>query len=619
MIAPTSSSLFPRRLSLLFYSLKMTDLQIWRAFRSRQRITIASDGGLKDRRGTHGWKIVSRSGQMLFSGSGPVDDPIDISHSTRSELGGLTAPLLLVMSLAKFWGIHHKCRYRWLTDSKAAISKVTVVTTTKYIPRRYPDDVDFITAIKELHTTLGGRKLKTTWIKGHQDEDKTYDELSSDAKLNVDADRLASEHYWSGHGIRPSPQTMHLAEYRITIAINGVIYPTRIDEQIRYHINGSYLKEYLQRHHGWSERTWKTIDIAAFGRHFKSLAGNKRVHHMKFIHNIQPIGVNKTKVHRSTDETLSQCPCCKAQEETQFHMLHCPQNPSRAKAIKALRTACRKSDGNRFSQVIGDILEQWLSNPDQTPSLKNRLNPFLRHEFYPKEYIDLINCAISQQADIGWHDMLRGFLSVKWHQLASSHFSSEDGSEIINRNDGANRVHRILRCIHTFANDIWKGRNEILHGNEKEKETRRLSAIDMEIRKLHDDVESVMTNDRFYCETSLNCLLEGSVANKRRWLLRVKASRKRKAELHARQPRITQYFTTKETQICPTTTPISSQLLMTRTQEQSVTMRNQKTYVTSKRNKNTQQLLTQFLRERASNPRDAVTTSSPPPTIQDIG
>ena len=295
---------------------------------------------------------------------------------------------------------------------------------------------------------------------------------------------------------------MHLAEYRITIAINGVIYPTRIDEQIRYHINGSYLKEYLQRHHGWSERTWNTIDIAAFGRHFRSLAGNKRVHHMKFIHNIQPIGVNKTKVHGSTDEILSQCPCCKAQEETQFHMLHCTQNPSRAKAIKALRTACRKSDGNRFSQVIGDILEQWLSNPDQTPSLKNRLNPFLRHEVYPKEYIDLINCAISQQEDIGWHDMLRGFLSVKWHQLASSHFSSDEGSEIINRNDGANRVHRILRCIHTFTNDIWKGRNEILHGNEKENETRRLSAIDMEIRKLHDDVESVMTNDRFYCETS---------------------------------------------------------------------------------------------------------------------
>jgi hypothetical protein len=253
-----------------------TDVQIWRAFRSRQRITIASDGGLKRRLGTHGWKIVTRSGCTLFSGSGPVDGPHDISHSTRSELGGLTAPLLLVLSLAKFWGLNHRCRYKWLTDSKAAISKVTYITTTGYSPRRYPDDIDYVTAIQELHRSLGGRKLKSSWIKGHQDEDKDYDDLSAAAKLNVDVDRLASDYYWSGHGMRPSPQIMHLQEYKVTIAINGDIYPTRIDEQIRYHINGSYLKEHLKRQHGWSESTWRKIDISAFGRHFKSLTSTKR-------------------------------------------------------------------------------------------------------------------------------------------------------------------------------------------------------------------------------------------------------------------------------------------------------------------------------------------------------
>jgi hypothetical protein len=35
---------------------------------------------------------------------------------------------------------------------------------------------------------------------------------------------------------------MHLKEHKVSIAIIGDIYPTRIDEQIRYHINGSYLK-----------------------------------------------------------------------------------------------------------------------------------------------------------------------------------------------------------------------------------------------------------------------------------------------------------------------------------------------------------------------------------------
>lgn len=58
-------------------------------------MTIASDGGLKHGIGTMGWKIVSQNGTPLFSGSGPIDGPHDVANSTRSELGGITAPLLL--------------------------------------------------------------------------------------------------------------------------------------------------------------------------------------------------------------------------------------------------------------------------------------------------------------------------------------------------------------------------------------------------------------------------------------------------------------------------------------------------------------------------------------------
>jgi ribonuclease HI len=136
----------------------------------------------------------TRLGYTLFYGSGPVDGPIDTNHSTRSELGGLTAPLLLVSSLAKFWGIQHRCRYKWITDSKAAISKVTFITNSRNNLRRYPDDVDYITAIRELHRSLGGRKLRSTWVKGHQDGTVEYNKLSAEAKLNVEVDELASKY-----------------------------------------------------------------------------------------------------------------------------------------------------------------------------------------------------------------------------------------------------------------------------------------------------------------------------------------------------------------------------------------------------------------------------------------
>jgi hypothetical protein len=94
---------------------------------------------------------------------------------------------------------------------------------------------------------------------GHQDETRDYDQLPPTAKLNVNVDALASDSCWSGKGSRPSPHTMHLSEHRVTILVNGTIYPTRIDDQIRYHINGTYLKEFLKEKHGWSESTWGTI------------------------------------------------------------------------------------------------------------------------------------------------------------------------------------------------------------------------------------------------------------------------------------------------------------------------------------------------------------------------
>ena len=56
---------------------------------------MGSDGGLKDRIATFGWKKIVAKGTRtannipLFDGSGPVDGPHDITHSTRSELGGL--------------------------------------------------------------------------------------------------------------------------------------------------------------------------------------------------------------------------------------------------------------------------------------------------------------------------------------------------------------------------------------------------------------------------------------------------------------------------------------------------------------------------------------------------
>jgi ribonuclease HI len=527
------------------YQQEAEDVQVWKAFRSRRRLTIASDGGLKHKIGTFGWKIVDKHGITLFSGSGPVDGPLDIANSTRSELGGLTAPLLLCASLARYWGLSHRCKYIWSTDSKAAIGKVTFITRSTNQPRQYPNEVDYVTAIRELHKSLKGRKLKCNWVKGHQDDRAPYKTLSPIAQLNVDVDKLASDHYWSGAGVKPTATLPHLDEMRVTISINGVRFPSKIDEQLRYHINGSYLKTYMQYKYRWNEKVWNLIDFDAFGKHFGILSGRKKVQHMKFVHNLQSIGFKKQQMaQQPLPPETTHCPCCCQVLETQLHMLQCHQNPFRKKALIQFNKDCSRKNGNWFPKIFADLVSQWFSNQINPPTFEKGRDTFLRHEIIPVAFTTLVQQAILDQTMIGWNHSIRGFLAKKWLEVASMSYNSS--GKITHRPDGQIRMRQVITALYRLTTEIWAGRNSALHTSDRTNGP--LSIMDAEIVRYHREPEQLHHDDRYYCEQSVSRLLSSSASIKRRWLQRVKKSREKKNKFDRDQPRITKYFSHKSRQ-----------------------------------------------------------------------
>lgn len=583
------------------YTQESPDNVVWKAFRSRRRVTIASDGGLRHGIGTLGWKIVNQHGIPLFSGSGPIDGPPDNANSTRSELGGLAAPMLLCASLARFWGMSHRCKYKWLTDSKAAISKVTFIIRSSKRPRQYPDNIDFHTAIRELHQSLGGRRLKIKWVRGHQDDRIPYEELSPEAKLNVDSDALASDHYWSGSGLKPSTAIPHFPEFKVSILINGVRYPSKIDQQLRYHINGSYLKNHLQHQYRWNEKVWHMIDFSNFGRFFEKLPVSQQIQHMKFVHNIQPIGEHKQRLTKhSTTQDHIRCPCCHIAKETQLHLLQCRLNKGRKPALAKFIKKDKKHGGNPFRRIFADLVAQWMTDPNQIPTFEKCRDTFLQHDIVPVEYSTLVNQAIMEQTSIGWIHALRGYISKTWSIVASSSYPNPRAQKGITP-EGGHRIQQVLRAIHRVITDIWCGRNDMLHERQAEQEAATLKhVVDTEISRFHCEPDLMLTEDIHYCEQSLQRLLRSSASTKRRWLYRVKLSRQKKAEMTSRQPRITKFLKTDQS------------TKSTHRTDRHTIPHPIPTNPTS-RNKTTQQLLTQFFRERAPNPSKIPITSSPPP------
>ena len=585
-----------------------SDLQVWRAFRSRRRLTIASDGGLKDRLATFGWKIISRgkgkaADTPLFEGSGPVDGPYDINTSTRSELGGLVAPLLLCVSLAAHWGLRHKCKLGWLTDSKAAISRVEFITRKSNRISKAPEDNDYMTAIRELSKSLG-RKITTQWIKGHQDEITPYEKLSRAAKLNVDVDNLATAHQ-EGTINLPRESIPHLREQLITIAVNGYRYPSQVDAQIRYHINGSNLKQYLTRKQGWTEETWQKIDLHNFGTHFRRLSTSLKVQHMKYVYDLQSTGQRKGKISNTTSGQVTLCPCCCKVAETQFHLLHCTHNPVRAKSLQEFYTEVRRSTGDIFGRIISEFFEQWFDDPHSNPSIDNTQDPTLDYTIYSSTYIECAKTALNHQREIGWMNATRGFLAKTWYNVACSQLQIPSSTgEVIHthREDGHQRTYQLVRAIHTLVTSIWKGRNDELHRNDREHESVQRTAIDAEIARLHSAPGDLPAADQHYCNHTLEHILRKPPTYKRRWLHRVRFALAQRNQEESRQRRTTNFFhraphkrndqgSTAHTVDPPTVT---------------------RPHNTRKPPQTTQRILTEFFRERAPNTLSTTTFQTPP-------
>lgn len=224
----------------------------------------------------------------LFECGGPVDGPFDTISSTRSELCGYASALLLITAVSRNWGLRHRCTFRWITDSKSALSRAIRMVRIRSRLTRLPPDSDLLTLISSLMWELR-RSIVMKWVKGHQDKLTAYDTLSTDAKLNMTADFLATRYRLRGR-IKPTSHLDHPSTQRISIVLNGTRLTSQIDECIRYHINGYQMRLHMQSKQHWSNRTWDQVDFDLFGKHYQRMSSPMQIFKTKLSHDQLPLG-----------------------------------------------------------------------------------------------------------------------------------------------------------------------------------------------------------------------------------------------------------------------------------------------------------------------------------------
>jgi hypothetical protein len=416
-----------------------------------------------------------------------------------------------------------------LADSEVAINRVTFVTRKDYSPTKQPDNSDYLTTITELFRELR-RPMLTKWIKSHQDGKISYDKLTPDARLNVDVDELATKCHQNKKA-KPRRETNHIPTMQMSISILNTRFFGNLDEHIRYHVNGGYLREYTQSRHKWPDHVWDMIDMTAFGKNFKAIPLKHQPSHVKFIHNQLPLGDKKYQRSDVKDEKLKLCPTCLLQEENIHHFLHCSQNPARGKSISAMLRTILKDD-HPSRPAFASCVEQYLTHPGQRVHFHN--------DKLSSRLDDILQTAIEEQNLIGWHQLLLGYLSKKWLLLAAMDTPTPGK---LNLSAGRSRTHTALKAITLMVREIWLGRNEVLHQHRDETDQEIYSMESAELRHYHSNPTLIQTSDQHYCRNiTLTKLLHSRPSVRRRWLRRVKTARAAHLKDGKTQRQVTQYM-----------------------------------------------------------------------------
>ena len=212
------------------------------------------------------------------------------------------------------------------------------------------------------------------------------------------------------------------------------------------------------------------VDLSTFGRHINKMIPQKhKAAHLKFVHDLLPLGILNHQRAKVEDPALELCPCCRITDEDSSHFLRCTDN-TKCEAGLTMLTKDSHPFGLTLATCIGYHLKG-IGIIDKFPIEKHL-----------HQHQDLIRQVLSEQHQIGWHHMLHGFLATSCHTLASIHPAKTNQSD---RSRGHQRIQQAIQYTHGFTLWIWLGRNAALHQHQDTADAKIYTAETAELRYYH--------------------------------------------------------------------------------------------------------------------------------------
>jgi hypothetical protein len=312
-------------------------------------------------------------------------------------------------------------------------------------------EIQILWSVKELETS--GIKVKFAHVKGHQDNNTEFTNLSRPAQLNVLADRLASKRLLN----KTICPYYHLPASQIMLFIKG----TAITAGYKYFIRNAYLtpnlRAYMIKKFKWSPTIPDKIWWQPHGMAVKSLGNPMLTRIQKWIFYHLPTNQRSFIIHKHGTAT---CPVCGIEDEDDDHVIRC-NCPHRSKIrkdwIEALYTYLDTTTHTpkEMTRCIMRGITMWMLQQEA---------PHINQISYMAS--DTLTKAYNEQTLIGWNHFIRGRISVEWGAMMRYTY------QILNKNNSRPDTKTNKRKFYTpeswakglitlnwkFANLLWEDR-----------------------------------------------------------------------------------------------------------------------------------------------------------------
>ena len=421
-----------------------------RCLQLQHPIYLASDGGAIPGRASYGW-ILQIGDTKIARGKGPTYG--DDTRSFRAEGYGMASALLYLRMIQRERRFTRDRRSinTIICDNEGLLLRIAEASEWKYttpnVTLRAEWDIESV--ILDLHKQLNMR-FAFKHVKSHQD-DNPQATLTLETRLNIEADRLATEYMTEDETHRPTVTLFPTAKAQLIIG--GVSVTRKIPQALRFAAGSGPIRQYLRERNEWTEQTLEEIDWDAHGASH-SYHRPQRCYLIKLCHRHLPLG--KT-LHRRNNKYPATCPGCRDTLECQTHYLQC-SSPSRLQwritfltALRTKLTALRTAP--HLQEAILGCIDNTLAARDVSTA-----GPFQE--------------ALLSQERIGWIGMLRGYWSSKWQEAYNNTYAipqTETRKERNKRQQDMTRWQKkVIQTMWGQLIDLWTLRNTERHGWDTE-------------------------------------------------------------------------------------------------------------------------------------------------------